>query len=209
MIQNIHRKKTKLVLLDEEKIIYGRGFIEDEIDGVKFKLSSKSFYQVNPMQMIKLYHAALEVADIKPTDVVMDTYSGIGTISLLASKKAKEVIAIETNLSSHQDALNNKKYNQIENITFINDDVENYIQSYEGKVDCLIMDPTRDGSSDKFLKTVLELKPKRIVYISCEPRTQIRDLLVLQKSYTIKSLQPVDMFSQTVHLENIALLELN
>ncbi len=209
VIQNIHQKKTKLVLLDEEKIIYGRGFIEDEIDGLKFKLSSKSFYQVNPMQMIKLYHAALDMADIKPNDVVMDTYSGIGTISLMASKKAKEVIAIETNISSHHDALNNKKINQIDNITFVNDDVENYIHSFKGKIDCLIMDPTRDGSSEKFLNSILVLKPKRIVYISCDPRTQIRDLLVLMKTYKLKSLQPVDMFSQTVHLENIALLELN
>ncbi|PKK92634.1 MAG: 23S rRNA (uracil(1939)-C(5))-methyltransferase RlmD, partial [Tenericutes bacterium HGW-Tenericutes-6] len=208
VLQNIHRKKTKLVLLDEEKVIYGRGFIEDEIDGIKFRLSSKSFYQVNPMQMIKLYKAALNLADIKSTDVVMDTYSGIGTISLLASKIAKEVIAIDSNASSHQDALNNKKINQIENITFVNDDVENFIQGYQGSIDCLIMDPTRDGSSEKFLKTISDLKPKKIVYISCDPRTQVRDLLVLMSTYDIVKMQPVDMFSQTIHVESITLLSL-
>jgi len=206
VIQNIHNKKTKLVLLDDEKIIFGRGYIEDEIDGISFRLSSKSFYQVNPMQMIKLYHLTLDMADIKPDDVVMDTYSGIGTISLLAAKKAKEVIAIESNLSSHLDAMNNKKNSQMTNISFFNDDVENFIRNYQGKVDCLIMDPTREGSSEGFLNAVLKLCPKKIIYISCEPRTQVRDMLILMKSYVPISLQPVDMFSQTAHVETISLL---
>lgn len=208
VIQNIHRKKTKLVLLDEEKIIYGKGYIEDKIEGISFRLSSKSFYQVNPMQMIKLYKTALDLAEIKPDHIVIDTYSGIGTISLLAATKAKEVIAIESNLSSYQDALINKKNNQIPNLTFAHSDVESYLKTYTGKADCLIMDPTRDGSSESFLNAVLELKPKKIVYISCDPRTQVRDILVLLKGYNLVSVQPVDMFSQTVHVESIALLTL-
>ncbi len=208
VIQNIHRKKTKQVLLDEEKIICGKGYIEDQIDEIAFRLSSKSFYQINPLQMIKLYKTALDTADIKANDVVMDTYSGIGTISLLAAKRAKEVIAIESNLSSHQDAVNNKKINQISNVTFVHDDVENYLKIHNGKVDCLIMDPTRDGSSESFLNAVLDVKPKKIVYISCDPRTQIRDILILLKAYNLVSIQPVDMFSQTIHVESIALLVL-
>ena len=208
VIQNIHRKKTKQVLLDEEKIIYGKGYIEDQIDEIAFRLSSKSFYQINPLQMIKLYKTALDTADIKANDVVMDTYSGIGTISLLAAKRAKEVIAIESNLSSHQDAVNNKKIKQISNVTFVHDDVENYLKIHNGKVDCLIMDPTRDGSSESFLNAVLDVKPKKIVYISCDPRTQIRDILILLKAYNLVSIQPVDMFSQTIHVESIALLVL-
>ena len=208
VIQNIHRKKTKQVLLDEEKIICGKGYIEDQIDEIAFRLSSKSFYQINPLQMIKLYKTALDTADIKANDVVMDTYSGIGTISLLAAKRAKEVIAIESNLSSHQDAVNNKKIKQISNVTFVHDDVENYLKIHNGKVDCLIMDPTRDGSSESFLNAVLDVKPKKIVYISCDPRTQIRDILILLKAYNLVSIQPVDMFSQTIHVESIALLVL-
>lgn len=208
VIQNIHDRKTKLVLLDDEKNIFGRGYIDDEIDRLRFKLSSKSFYQINPMQMIKLYNQALILANLKPSDVVMDTYSGIGTISLLAARLAKEVIAVESNLSSHQDALNNKNFNRISNIKFYHDDVENFLMNYEGKIDCLIMDPTREGCSQGFLNAVLQLKPKRIVYISCEPRTQVRDILILSKEYDPKILQPVDMFSQTVHVESIALLEL-
>ncbi|MBU1094787.1 MAG: 23S rRNA (uracil(1939)-C(5))-methyltransferase RlmD [Firmicutes bacterium] len=208
VIQNIHRKKTKIVLLDEEKIIYGKGYIEDKIDDITFRLSSKSFYQINPMQMIKLYKTALDLAEINPDDVVIDTYSGIGTISLLAAKRAKQVIAIESNLSSHQDALNNKKYNQIENIQMVHSDVEPYLQTHQGKADILIMDPTRDGASEGFLNAVLNVKPRKIVYISCDPRTQTRDILILLKSYELVSVQPVDMFSQTVHVESITLLSL-
>ncbi len=206
VIQNIHKKKTHLVLLDEEKILYGPGYIEDEIDGIKFKLSSKSFYQINPVQMIELYHKALELAQIKSSEVVMDTYSGVGTISLLAAKKAKHVIAIETNQQAHKDAMINKKMNQISNITFVHSPVEEYMKNYQGKIDCLIMDPTRDGASKSFLEAVLRLKPKRIVYISCEPSTQVRDIKELISQYRIHHVQPVDMFSQTVHVESISLL---
>lgn len=208
VIQNIHKKKTHLVLLDEEKILYGPGYIEDEIDGIKFKLSSKSFYQINPVQMIELYHKALELAQIKSSEVVMDTYSGVGTISLLAAKKAKHVIAIETNQQAHKDAMINKKMNQISNITFVHSPVEEYMKNYQGKIDCLIMDPTRDGASKSFLEAVLRLKPKRIVYISCEPSTQVRDIKELISQYRIHHVQPVDMFSQTVHVESIVLLSL-
>ena len=208
VIQNVHRKKTHLVLLDDEKILYGPGHIEDQIDGMKFKLSSKSFYQVNPVQMIELYRKALDLAQIKPSDVVMDTYSGVGTISLLAAQKAKHVIAIEANLNAHKDALLNKKVNQIANVTFVNSPVEDYIKNYHDRVDCLIMDPTREGSTKPFLDAVLRLKPKKIVYISCEPSTQVRDIKSLVALYKIDSVQPVDMFSQTVHVESITLLSL-
>jgi 23S rRNA (uracil1939-C5)-methyltransferase len=208
VIQNIHKKKTHLVLLDEEKILYGPGYIEDEMDGIKFKLSSKSFYQVNPVQMIELYHKALELAQIKSTDIVMDTYSGVGTISLLAAKKAKHVIAIEANPNAHRDAVTNKKMNQISNITFIQSPVEDYIKNYQEKIDCLIMDPTRDGATKAFLDAILRLKPKRIVYISCEPTTQVRDVKSLLTHYNVEVVQPVDMFSQTIHVESITLLSL-
>jgi len=207
--QNVHLKKTHLVLLDEEKVLYGSGYIEDEIDGIKFRLSAKSFYQVNPKQMMKLYQKAIELAQITKDDIVMDTYSGIGTISLIAAKSAKKVIAVETNPTAHQDAMFNKKNNNISNIYFYNDDVSNFMLNFNEKVDCLIMDPPRDGASEAFLKAVMKLAPKKIVYISCEPETQMRDLMILKDAYRIKDIQPVDMFSNTEHVESIAFLELS
>lgn len=207
-VQNIHNKKTSLVLLEDEKILFGPGYIYDEIGNLKFRLSSRSFYQVNPQQMINLYQKALNMLDIKKTDLILDTYSGIGTISLIASKYAKEVIAIETNPKAHQDALNNRKENMIENVRFVNDDVERFITTFQGSVDGLIMDPTREGATEKFLNAILKLKPKKIVYISCEPMTQVRDIKLLSKLYDIKKVNGVDMFSQTVHVETIVLLSL-
>lgn len=208
VIQNIHHKRMKFVLMEDEKLLSGSRFIEDRIDDIRFRLSAQSFYQVNPIQMIKLYQKALDLAEIKKTDIVLDTYSGIGTISLLAALRAQEVIAIETNLNAHQDAIFNMKSNQINHITFINGNVENQIQRINQKIDILIMDPTRDGASKAFLDAVIQLKPKKVIYISCEPKTQVRDLKHLLKFYQIKTLQPVDMFSQTVHIEAIAVLEL-
>jgi 23S rRNA (uracil1939-C5)-methyltransferase len=207
-IQNIHNKDTHLVLLEQEKTIYGSGYIIDQIDDLSFKLSPRSFYQVNPMQMQKLYQKAIDVADIKKTDIVIDTYSGIGTLSLLIAKKAKQVYAIEVNKDAHQDALDNEKYNQIQNIDFIHGDVSENMFKITSSIDVLFMDPTRDGASIAFLDDVMKLKPKKIVYISCEPKTQVRDVNTLSQLYDIKQIQPVDMFSQTVHVESIVLLSL-
>jgi 23S rRNA (uracil1939-C5)-methyltransferase len=207
-IQNIHRKKTHLVLLDEEKLILGSGFIIDKIDDITFKLSPKSFYQVNPVQMIELYKKAIDLSELQKNDIVMDAYSGVGTISLLLAQKVKQVIAVETNKQAHMDALANKKMNQVTNITFVNSPVEDYMASYHGQIDCLIMDPTREGSTKAFLDAVKRLKPKKITYISCNPETQVRDIKELLPMYQIKLVQPVDMFSQTVHVENIVLLSL-
>ncbi len=207
-VQNIHRKKTHLVLLEEEKVIYGPGYLIDKIDDLSFKLSAKSFYQVNPEQMFKLYSKAIEMSKINKDEVVLDAYSGIGTLSLLLSKKAKQVIAVEVNKDAHYDALNNKKYNQITNIDFVCEDVSHYVKTLDKHIDVLFMDPTRDGSTKEFLNAVVELKPKKIVYISCEPKTQVRDIVMLNEYYDVVEIQPVDMFSQTAHVENIVLLTL-
>lgn len=208
VLQNIHRKKTHLVLLDEEKIFYGPGYIYDYIGALKFRLSLKSFYQINPKQMMVLYQSAIDIAHIKPHETVMDCYSGIGTLSLLLSQKAKKVVAVEINQKAHKDALFNMKINQINNVTFINQDVEETIKTYQEKIDCLVLDPTRDGASKAFIDAVLIKKPKRILYISCDPSTQTRDVKQLLRAYDIKTLMPVDMFSQTIHVENIILLSL-
>lgn len=207
-IQMVQNKHTPIVLYGEEKIIYGLGYIEDGFDGLRFRLSAKSFYQVNPNQMIKLYEYAINQANISNHDIVMDCYSGIGTISLLAAKQAKEVIGVEINQSAVKDAMINAKQNHIQNVKFYNEDVEKYMEQYQGKIDVLILDPARVGATLKFLNAVKKLKPKRIVYISCYVETQVRDLKSLLHMYEIKDIQPVDMFSYTEHIENIVLLVL-
>jgi 23S rRNA (uracil1939-C5)-methyltransferase len=209
VMQNIHRRNTSMVLLDEEKLIFGQSKIEDRIDDLRFKISSRSFYQINPSQMMVLYKKALELAQIEKHHLVIDTYSGIGTISLLASRLAKKVVAIESNRFAHLDAVENKKNNHIENVEFILSDVESFLVDFKDKVDCLIMDPTRDGSSESFLNAVKKLKPQKIVYISCNVETQVRDIKILTDLYDVKDVLPLDMFSRTSHVETISLLSLN
>ncbi|MBN3490313.1 23S rRNA (uracil(1939)-C(5))-methyltransferase RlmD [Acholeplasma equirhinis] len=208
VIQNIHRKDTKLILLEEEKIFYGPGYIIDQIDDLRFQISSRAFYQVNPEQMMNLYHKSLEIAQINTKQLVLDCYSGIGTITLLASKLAHHVYGFEINDASVKDAVNNKKINDIKNVTFVQGDVENLIEAFDKPVDLLIMDPTREGASLKFNQALLKLMPNKILYISCDPVTQARDIKQLSKFYRIKTVQPVDMFTYTQHVESIVLLSL-
>ncbi|MBN2540016.1 MAG: 23S rRNA (uracil(1939)-C(5))-methyltransferase RlmD [Bacilli bacterium] len=208
VVQNIHNIDTPVVLLDKSKVLYGPGFIVDEIDGLRFRISSNSFYQVNPIQMMKLYDETLRVADIKPNDVVMDCYSGIGTLALLAARKAKEVIAIETNKDAVRDALKNKKMNELNNVYFHSSNVEDFMFDYDKHVDVLIMDPARDGADQRFIDAMLRLQPKRIIYVSCFIETMIRDIQKLKNKYKAISMQPVDMFSYTSHVESVTLLEL-
>lgn len=208
VVQNIHRKDSKFVVLEEEKILFGKGFIQDKIGDLVFSISPRTFYQVNPAVMMELYAKALEMAEIKPTDIVLDCYSGIGTITLLAAKQAKMVYGLEINDASVKDAVNNKKENKVNNVQFVLGDVEKTIDEFKEKVDVLIMDPTRQGASLKFIQSVLALKPKKIVYIACDPQTQFRDVCQLTKIYNVKGIQPVDMFTYTAHVENIVLLSL-
>jgi len=157
--------------------------------------------------MMNLYKVAMEFANISMTDTVMDCYSGIGTLSLIAAKQAKEVIAIESNINSVKDALYNKKANEINNVNFQLSEVENYLYDYEKPIDILIMDPARDGASQKFIDAIKKLKPAKIVYISCSVETQVRDLFMLDDLYKVERVQPVDMFSYTSHVETCVLLE--
>lgn len=208
VVQMMQNKHTPIALYGEEKTLYGKGYIEDGFNGLTFRLSAKSFYQVNPEQMIKLYEKALDMANIRRTDTVMDCYSGIGTISLLAAQKAREVIAIEINSQAVKDAKFNAKTNHITNVSFHCDDVEKFMYGFSKKVDILMLDPTRTGTTEKFLNAVKKMKPKHIIYISCFPETQARDIKSLLSMYYIKEIQPVDMFSYTEHVENIVLLSL-
>lgn len=208
VVQIIQRIDTPIVLYGEDHLLFGPGYIEDHIGEFRFRLSAKSFYQINPKQMLRLYETAFEFSNIHQNERVMDCYSGIGTLSLLAAMKAKEVIAIEVNQSAVKDAIENAKRNHVTHVSFIKDDVEKFIASYEKDVDVLLLDPPRSGVSMAFVSSVKRLKPKRIVYISCFPETQARDVSQWCDSYSITYIQPVDMFPYTSHVECIVLLQL-
>jgi 23S rRNA (uracil1939-C5)-methyltransferase len=211
VVMNINDKDTSMVLGDREEVMYGKGFIEDQLCGHKFHISPKSFYQVNPVQTEKLYNKAIELADLKGTETIIDAYSGIGTISLIASSKVKEVIGVELNKDAFKNSIKNAKINKIKNARFFNADAGEFMVevAQEGlNIDAVFLDPPRSGSDEKFLSSVVKLSPKKVVYISCNPVTQARDLkFLVDKGYKVKKIQPVDMFPWTYHVENIVLLE--
>lgn len=211
MILNVNNKNTSMILGDNESNMYGRGFIEDTICGMKFRISSKSFYQVNPKQAAILYNKAIEMADFKGREKVIDAYSGVGTISLLVSKKVKEVIGVEINKDGVNDAIRNAKTNNVDNVYFHRADAGEFmidVASKNEKIDSVIMNPPRAGSDEVFLSSMCTLSPEKIIYISCNPETLARDLKYLEeKKYKVRKIQPVDMFPQTKHVETIVLLE--
>jgi 23S rRNA (uracil1939-C5)-methyltransferase len=211
VVLNINNKDTSMILGDFEKVLYGKGFIEDDLCGCTFQISAKSFYQINPVQTEILYNKAIEMADFSGTETVLDAYCGIGTISLIVSKKVKEMIGVELNKDAVKDAVQNAKRNKITNTHFYNADSGDFIIdliSEKKSIDVVIMDPPRSGSDEKFLKSLVSLMPKKIIYISCNPVTLERDLEYLTSSkYKVTTIQPVDMFPQTVHIECIVKLE--
>ena len=210
IIQNINREHTSLVLGNTEKVLYGKGTIEDTLCGCVFRISAKSFYQINPVQTEKLYSTAIDFAELTGKERVIDAYCGIGTIGIIASKKAKEVIAVEVNKDAVFDAKNNAKRNGTENIKFYCDDAGKFMtkMAAEGEsADVVLMDPPRAGSDEAFLSSVVTLNPKKVVYVSCNPETQARDLKYLtQHGYKVRKIQPVDMFPHTNHVETVVLL---
>lgn len=211
IIQNINSRKTSIILGEEERVLFGKGYIEDSILDLKFKISSKTFYQINPEQTIKLYSKAIEYGDFKKTDIIIDAYCGVGTIGMLAASHVKEVLGVESNKQSVNNAIINSKENNIKNIKFICDDATNYIANLakeKFKIDGIILDPPRSGSTEVFLESVLKLKPRKIVYVSCNPKTLARDLKILLKDYELKKLALVDMFVGTYHIESVAKLEI-
>ena len=211
IVQNINPRDTNVILGEKEKILYGNGVIKDSILGVDFLISSKSFFQVNPIQVEKLYSLAIDNSEITKDEDVFDAYCGIGTISLIASKKAKSVIGVEIVKEAIKDAKNNAKINNINNATFICDDASNVLTEYANEhrhFDCVFIDPPRKGVDERFINALKTVKPKKVVYISCEPETLARDLSLLQDEYEIKYVQPVDMFPFTFHVETVCALSL-
>ncbi len=208
---NINKRRTSVVLGNEETVLYGKGYIEDILCGVKFQISAKSFYQVNPIQTEILYNKGIEMAKLKGNETVIDAYCGIGTISLIVSDKVKKVIGVELNKDAVKDAIKNAKNNHIKNTYFYNDDAGDFmvkLANENKKMDLVIMDPPRSGSDEKFLSSLIKLSPKKVIYVSCNPVTLKRDLKYLTKNgYKVKEIQPVDMFPQTAHVECVALLQ--
>lgn len=210
IVQNINNKFTSMVLGEKETVLFGKGYIEDVLCGCTFRISPKSFYQINPVQTEILYGKAIEFAGLSGNERVIDAYCGIGTIGIVASKKAGEVIGCELNPDAIKDARINAKINEIQNISFVCADAGEFMVGMKEqgeKCDVLFMDPPRAGSDKKFLSCAVSLSPEKIVYISCNPETQQRDLYYLIKNgYKVNKIQPVDMFPYTSHVETVVLL---
>lgn len=213
IVQNYNSRDTSIVLGDKERVLYGPGFIYEMVGDYKFKISAQSFFQINTYGMKKLYDLAMEKAQIKKTDVVIDAYCGVGTISIFASKFAKKVIGVELNKQAIKDANINARINNIKNIEFIADDATNFMTHMAKErrsCDVVLMDPPRDGSTKQFINAIKYMGAKKVVYVSCDPRTLKRDLYYFfDNDYVLKSIDAVDMFSRTQHMESIAILELN
>ena len=210
IIINVNNKRTSMVLGEKEQVIYGKGYIEDSLCGKTFRISPKSFYQVNTVQTELLYGKAIELAGLTGADTVIDAYCGIGTISLIAADHAKKVIGVELNPDAVRDANNNAIRNQVSNVDFYNKDAGEFMKQIAAQgeaVDVVFMDPPRAGSDEKFLNSLCTLAPARVVYISCNPETLERDLKYLVKSkYKVERVIPVDMFPGTEHVETCVLL---
>ncbi len=211
VVQNVNSRYTSVVLGNTEKVLYGPGFIEDKLCGYTFRISAKSFYQINPVQTELLYGKAMEYAALTGVETVIDAYCGIGTIGLTVSGHAKNVIGVEVNQDAVRDAIVNARRNGIKNVYFYTADAGEFMSDMakEGETaDVVFMDPPRAGSDEKFLASLVKLSPKKVVYISCNPETQERDLLYLTShGYHTERIQPVDMFPHTNHTECICLLQ--
>lgn len=211
IVQNVNERQTNVIFGEREQTLYGPGFILDNLCGLSFRISSQSFYQVNAVQTEVLYDQAIELAGLSGAQQVIDAYCGTGTIGLVAAKRgAASVTGVDSVASSIKDARNNARHNGVENAEFIAADATEFMRDAAAqgvKVDVLFMDPPRAGSTPEFLDAAADLAPKRIVYISCNPETQVRDVRTLKKhGYHIDVVQPVDMFPHTEHVETVVLL---
>ncbi len=210
IIQNLNDRHTSMVLGDREHVLYGKGYIEDELCRRVFRISSKSFYQVNPVQTEKLYKKAMEAAALTGKETVIDAYCGIGTIGIVAAEKAGRVIGVEMNQDAVRDAVQNARRNKITNIQFYNNDAGQFMAGMADageRADVVFMDPPRCGSTEEFIEAVSVLRPRRVVYVSCNPETLARDLKVFKKNgYKAERAWPFDMFPHTEHVETVVLL---
>ena len=211
IVQNINDQDTSMVLGEREKVLYGKGYITDTLCGKTFRISSRSFYQINPVQTEKLYQKAIHLAGLTGKERIVDAYCGIGTIGLIAADRVKEVIGIELNEDAIRDAIRNARANKITNAQFYCEDAGKFMEEMADSgetADVVFMDPPRSGSDERFLSSVVKLSPKQIVYISCNPETMARDLAYLTgNGYRAITAWPFDMFPHTSHTEVVACLK--
>ena len=212
IVKNINEKNTNVILGRENTVLYGEGYIFDYIGDKKFKISPMSFYQVNPIQTEKLYNKAIEYANLTGEETVFDLYCGIGTIGICASDNVKKLYGIETIPEAIEDAKQNAKLNNIENAEFFIGDVEKRLPQFIAErnifANVIFIDPPRRGCDKEALDTIMQIAPRRIVYVSCNPATLARDLKILESKYEIKKIAICDMFPWTPHIETISILKL-
>lgn len=211
IVLNHNPQRTNVILGKKDYLLWGNDYIIDKISDVKFKISPQSFFQINSLQTPRLYNLAIEKADLKPDDVVIDAYSGIGTIGLSVAKHVKEVRGMEVVKPAVDDANNNARLNGITNAKYVVGKAEEVMPKWAAdglKTDVIFVDPPRKGLTPEFIDAAVETGPKKIVYISCNPATMVRDLQLFQeKGYDFKRIDPVDMFPQTPHVEAVTVLE--
>ena len=212
VVKNINTKNTNVILGEENIVLHGDGYIYDILGDYTFKISPMPFYQVNPVQAEVLYNTAIEMADLSKEDVLFDLYCGIGTIGIFASSYVKKVYGIEIVEQAIEDAKENARINQVENIEFMTGDVEkvltNLIEKKQVYPDVVMVDPPRKGLDNTTINNILAVEPKKVVYISCNPATMVRDMKLLEEKYEVNEIQPVDMFPFTSHVECVAVLQL-
>lgn len=212
VIKNINTKNTNVILGNENVVIHGDGYIYDILGDYTFKISPMSFYQINPVQAEVLYNIAIEMGNLSKEDILFDLYCGIGTIGIFASEYVKKVYGIEIVEQAIEDAKENAKINKINNIEFFAGDVEkiftNLMEKKQVYPDIIIVDPPRKGLDSNTIENILAVNPKKVIYISCNPATMVRDMKLLEEKYEIGDIQPVDMFPFTSHVECVAVLKL-
>lgn len=214
IVQNVNTRQTNVILGEKERVLYGPGFILDTLCGLSFRISSQSFYQVNATQTEVLYDEAIRLANLTGAETVIDAYCGTGTIGLVAARRgAARVIGVDAVEAAIRDAASNARHNGVENAEFVAQDATAFMKDLAASGErpqplVLLMDPPRAGSTPEFLEAAAALAPERIVYISCNPTTQARDVRQLVKSgYEVRAIRPVDMFPHTDHVESIVMLE--
>ena len=210
VVLNVNDRFTPVVLGEREKVLYGPGYIEDVLCAHRFRISPRSFYQINPVQTEVLYRTAVDFAALTGGETVLDAYCGIGTIGITASDRAKQIVGVELNRDAVKDAIVNAKLNGLKNCWFTAGDAGEYMQRMvqDGhRPDVVFLDPPRAGSDERFLRSLLKAAPERVVYVSCDPETLARDLKVLTAGgYQVRRIQPMDMFPWTEHVECVVKL---
>jgi 23S rRNA (uracil1939-C5)-methyltransferase len=213
VVNNINKKKAAVAIGDYEKVVYGSGFIYDQIGNYKFRISANSFFQTNTLQAENLYQTAMEFAELTGTEIVYDLYSGAGTIAIFISNRARQVFAFESVESAIEDAKINAELNNISNVQFFNADLyKSFFPIVETNnlpnPDVIIIDPPRSGMHENTVNDVIKLSPQKIVYVSCNPATQVRDIkLIVDAGYKLIKIRSVDMFPHTYHIENVTMLK--